>query len=134
MFINGAKLPRLGVVFLLTLLQCLAPLLHAHAGGLGRLGGIHFQTEEALPIGPGFSKGPALLVERQDSPAIGVASEYKDERAGLDAYTPLPAASPRPPVPALRRGNAMPGSARIVFSRQRNHFLPLSNAPPLPSA
>lgn len=68
----------------LAFLQCLVPLLHAHAGGL------HVSSDAHVHFGAGLAHRPAHVPELKtdscDLPVVGAASEFKRDSAadGLD--------------------------------------------------
>lgn len=68
----------------LAFLQCLAPLLHAHAGGLHASSDAHVHFGAALAHPPAHV--PELRADSCDLPVVGAASEFKRDPAadGLD--------------------------------------------------
>ena len=71
---------RFVLIFLLTLLQCFAPLLHAHTHGSPVASGVHIYGVDELAVAD--SSKPAFTAERGESaPAIAMAQEYRQDSA-----------------------------------------------------
>lgn len=66
------------LVWLLALLQCFVPLLHAHAGGLNAAGGTHVHLD-ALNICAPLAH-TAFHVDRSAAPAVSAPSEFKRDQ------------------------------------------------------
>lgn len=120
------------LILLLALLQCFAPLLHAHTHGSPVAGGVHIDGVEELAV-VDFS-APVFTAERGDfAPAIAMAQEYRQDSAIAlsDADQPVlatPAFSLitvffRTPLLAASIGTSFPGGP-LVRSR------PFPQAPP----
>lgn len=110
------------LVALLAMLQCLAPLIHGHI--LGHDGEAahkvparfyaHIHADEFAPELPGTSAMPAFTTSADESPAIGVSQEFKQDHfllpvLGFLVAVLLLAATwgrgcvlPRKPCPAIR--------------------------------
>lgn len=119
------------LLLLLALLQCFAPLLHAHAHGSSLASGVHIDgVDEQVAVDSGKS---VFMPERNNTPAIAMAQEYRQDGtiALTDADQPVLAApvfsfsSISPPLPSLATAvvTAFPGGP-LVYSR------PFSQAPP----
>lgn len=77
----------------LTFLQCLAPLLHAHAGGLHVTSHVHVH-DYGLELSASHSgHEQEFTADLCDSPVVGVASEFRRDSA-IDGFTGMPAAIP----------------------------------------
>lgn len=86
------------LVVLLTFLQCLAPLLHAHAGGLhsGPIGHVHLA---ALSIAPPAGQ-TELRADHSDAPSLSVPAEFRrDPAVSGGEPAALPVALPYPSLP-----------------------------------
>ena len=123
------------LLLLLALLQCFAPLLHAHTHahthGLSEASGVHIDgVDEMFAADSGT---PVLTAERENSPAIAMAQEYRQDStiALSDADQPVPAAPAsslstaffRLPFQASTVVTVLPGGP-LIYSR------PFSQAPP----
>ncbi|MDP2878195.1 MAG: hypothetical protein Q8N74_01520 [Sulfuricella sp.] len=82
------------LLLVLTFLQCLVPLLHAHAGGLHVTSHVHVHD-----YGPGLSASHSaheqeeLKADLCDSPVVGAVSEFRRDSA-YDGFTGTPPATP----------------------------------------
>ncbi len=65
------------LLLLLALLQCFAPLLHAHAHGLSVANGVHLDGVDELFATD--SGKPSLMAERDDAPTIVMVQEYRHD-------------------------------------------------------
>lgn len=78
------------LLLVLTFLQCLVPLLHAHAGGLHVASHVHVH-DYGLEL-PAFhlAHEAELKADSFDSPAVGAASEFRRDSAadGFNAALP----------------------------------------------
>jgi hypothetical protein len=92
---------RFIVLILLALLQCFAPLLHAHAHGISVEGKVHMHGEGEAPVLASsiheYSGLPSFVADRDESPVIAMAQEYRhdstialsdDPRSALTNYSP----------------------------------------------
>lgn len=68
------------LVLLLALLQCLMPLLHAHAGGLHVSSHVHVHVEGMTLHHP--AQAPEFTVDLSDLPVVCAASEFKRDPIG----------------------------------------------------
>jgi len=120
------------LILLLALLQCFAPLLHAHTHGSSVASGVHIDGVDELAVAD--SSKPAFTAERGESaPAIAMAQEYRQNRiiALPDADQPVLAASAlsfssiffQLPFLAALFVSAPPGGP-LIYSQ------PFSQAPP----
>lgn len=123
---------RFVLLLLLTLLQCFAPLLHAHTLGLGQDGGVA-HLHEVDDLHADVLGGDHTVLEHAhatESPAIGIAQEYREDHvlALNDAEPAVPASSFQFPLlfrqPLLEVFNAAPPGV------SRPHTTPFSQAPP----
>jgi len=120
------------LLLLLALLQCFAPLLHAHTHGLSVGSGVHIDGVDELFAAD--SSKPAFMAERDDAPVIAMAQEYRQDNAIAlpDVDQPVLAAPALPfssvfsrlPFLAAAVVTSPPGGPQI-YSR------PFSQAPPL---
>ena len=121
----------LPILFLLALLQCLAPLLHAHAYGMSVTAGVHlYDVDEVGQAPDGVAGGPTLVADREEAPAIGMAQEFRQDGGELLQHVyPTPAtdaahvASSRPVLPT-----GPPLEAASGLSPP--YSLPFAHAPP----
>ena len=82
-------------VVLLAVLQCFAPLLHAHVTGHSQSSGIHFHADDDMLEHVGTLAGmPEFKAAKTEYPAIGVAQEYKKDYAFLVVSDDVPFLSP----------------------------------------
>ncbi|MDP2154776.1 MAG: hypothetical protein Q8J61_02145 [Sulfuricella sp.] len=86
------------LLLVLTFLQCLVPLLHAHAGGLHVTSHVHVHAD-GLEL-PAFHSAhePELKADLCDSPVVGAVSEFRRDSAH-DGFTGAPPATPWLTVP-----------------------------------
>lgn len=114
------------LIALLTLLQCLAPLLHAHAGGLhgSAVGQIHL---DALHVAP-LQTHTAFFVDLSDTPSVSVPAEYRRDQA-TPGDEPVAIAAQQPyPVPSV--GQALWSVSIPLFLFSSPSLTPPSHAPP----
>lgn len=120
------------LIILLALLQCFAPLLHAHTHGSSVASGVHIDGMGELAIAD--SGQPAFTAERgHDAPAITMAQEYRQDSSialpdGDLAVLAAPALSLfavsfRTPFLAASIATSFPGGPLL-------HSRPFSQAPP----
>lgn len=118
------------LIVVLAFLQCLVPLLHAHAGGLHVSSHVHIHFDLPPPVHPALTH--ELTADLCDFPVVGAANEFKRDPASEDlalvstrsSWLILPPQAlvlPAPHVPSI-----LPESA--FFSG-----LPPSQAPPADS-
>lgn len=69
------------LIILLALLQCFAPLLHAHAHGQSGAGGVHLHGGIEWQLADSSSGLPGLIAERVDAPVIAMVQEYRQDSA-----------------------------------------------------
>lgn len=116
------------LILALALLQCLMPLLHAHAGGLHVSSHVHVHAE--APASHHTAHGPEVRVDLCDLPVVCAASEFKRDHASEDFAAALAApvwliAPPQAPVlPAFFSSSILP--VRPFYSGP-----PPSQAPPV---
>lgn len=125
---------RFLVLILLALLQCFAPLLHAHAHGVSVTGKVHLHGE-------GEAHAPALLLhdhpellsftaDRDEAPIIAMAQEFRHDNTMVLSGDPQPAVPPTFSEFSLARAFTLE-PARPVFPGGRCSYLsPFSQAPP----
>lgn len=119
------------LIVLLALLQCFAPLLHAHTLGGGHDGGVHLYDVAELHSG-GFDSGntPVFSAHGDESPAIGMAQEYRQDGAMLlfDVAQPVLLQSP----PLASRQESFPFHTHYAAPPgvSSGHFIPFPQAPP----
>lgn len=122
---------RFLVLILLSLLQCFAPLLHAHAHGVSVTGKVHLHGEgEARLPAHDHPELPSFTADRDEAPVIAMAQEFRHDNAMVlsgDPQTAVPLSfqefSLTRPLPL--------GPARLVFAGGRCSYLsPFPQAPP----
>jgi hypothetical protein len=127
----SASYKKVVALLLLALLQCFAPLLHAHVHGSSASAGVHIDgVDQLLDVNPG---APAFELAQDHGPAVVMPAEFRQERA-----TPLPddgqaqpAAAPSPRHIALLQLQFPPASsAASVLSVSAAYSRPFSHAPP----
>lgn len=110
------------LLLLLTFLQCLVPLLHAHAGGLHVTSQVHVHDHGA--DASAFHTGQKQVIEAEsgDSPVVGAVSEFKRDWS-------YPGSAGAPSMPSL----ILPECARdapIAFPVVFSSLLYWSGPPP----
>lgn len=68
------------LIQLLVLLQCLVPLLHAHAQGVSIESGIHIHVDYLPLVLPLVDKSKCDAITVVDAPAIGITQEIKRDQ------------------------------------------------------
>jgi hypothetical protein len=120
------------LILLLTLLQCFAPLLHAHTFGDAQGSGVHLYDVAELHSGEldGGHTHALSAHAGDESPAIGMVQEYRQDSAMAlsDAEQPLPPLFPQVSSRSERflicfHAASPPGAS--------SHLIPFSQAPPL---
>lgn len=119
------------LVILLTLLQCFAPLLHAHAFELGRNAGVHLHDSPGLhSAGPNTLAAHVLHTPGDESPAIGMAQEYRQDSAMALSDAAQLALVQFPQISSCY-GQSLPVShGASPLGGCCSHFIPFSQAPP----
>lgn len=122
---------RFFLLMLLALLQCFAPLLHAHTHGIPASAGVHLHDLDGLYAANGTAPDtPLLTAQRDDAPVIAMASELRQDCAIELASADQPAApahwlKPSFEVPSLVSPLSAPlPGGRCCYSH------PFSQAPP----
>ncbi|PWB58071.1 MAG: hypothetical protein C3F18_03065 [Nitrosomonadales bacterium] len=125
---------RFLVLFLLALLQCFAPLLHAHAHGISVEGKVHMHGEGEAPLlaspvheHPAFQ---SFMADRDEAPVIAMAQEFRQDSTIALSGDPQPVLTvSSPEFSAVRPVPA--GPACLVSPGGRCSYLsPFSQAPP----
>ncbi|MDO9190284.1 MAG: hypothetical protein Q8K43_00265 [Sulfurimicrobium sp.] len=74
---------RFFVLFLMALLQCFAPLLHAHAHGVSVEGKVHMHGEGKAAMLASLHREhpelPSFVAERDEAPVIAMAQEFRHD-------------------------------------------------------
>lgn len=121
------KYKSLLLVWVLAFLQCLVPLLHAHAGGLHASGTAHVHVHfEGLKVGA--ADAVEFHVDQSEMPSVGVPAEFRRDQF-FSGDAPLPVVvQPVLPVPALEHvlAHIAPPSCHPCFHR----LTPPAQAPP----
>lgn len=124
---------RFVLVFLLALLQCFAPLLHAHTHDQFVGGGVHMHGGVEWQLADSPSSTPYLIAERVDAHVIAMAQEYRQDSAMVlsDADQPGQVISS-----SLSRFSLSFSPAIIIAGRHSPggmspYARPFSQAPPL---
>lgn len=113
------------LVWLLALLQCFVPLLHAHAGGLNAGGETHIHLD-ALHLGVTHDL-VELRVDHGAAPAVSAPSEFKrDSFFSGDDLVVAVNILPQPALPPALRLQFAPPSHFPVFHKPT----PPAQAPP----
>jgi len=81
------------LLLVLTFLQCLVPLLHAHAGGLHVTSHVHVHADGLELSASRSAHELELKADLSDSPVVGAASEFRRDSAN-DGFTGAPPATP----------------------------------------
>lgn len=119
------------LILLLTLLQCFAPLLHAHTFGVGQGGGVHLYDVVELHSG-GLDAGHTQVLDAHgdESPAIGMAQEYRQDSAMVLSDVAQLALVQFPQI-SSRYGQSLPTAhGASPPGGSCSHFIPFSQAPP----
>ncbi len=118
------------LVWLLALLQCFVPLLHAHAGGLNGDVEAHIHLDE-LHVGA-LHDFAELHVDHSESPAVSAPSEFRRDQffSGDDLVVAVDTISQQPATPAAVRLHLVSLSYFPVFHRLN----PPAQAPPVASS
>lgn len=113
------------LVWLLALLQCFVPLLHAHAGGLDASGETHIHLD-ALHLGLAHDLAE-LRIDHSAAPAVSAPSEFKRDSffSGDDLLVAVNSL-PQPAMPAALRLQLAPTAYVPVF----HQTTPPAQAPP----
>lgn len=77
----------------LTFLQCLVPLLHAHAGGLHVSSHVHVHADRLELPASHSAHELELKADLSDSPVVGAVSEFRRDSAHA-GFTGAPSATP----------------------------------------
>ena len=121
------KYKSLMLVWLLAFLQCLVPLLHAHAGGLQASGVAHIHLD-GVHVGEAPHGSPELRADQCDTPSVGAPAELRRDQV-FSGDLPI-AVSIRPilSIPSLEHVlvHAVPASCHRCFSKPT----PPAQAPP----
>lgn len=117
------------LLMLLALLQCFAPLLHAHTHGLSAASGVHIDGVNELLVAD--SGKPAFMVDREEAPAIAMAQEYRQDGAIALSDAEQPALITRFFATFIRLP-FLAASVVVAFSGGPPLYsLPFAQAPPL---
>lgn len=114
------------LILVLTFLQCLVPLLHAHAGGQHVSSHVHDHGME-LPA-PHAAHAQELKVDMSDSPVVSAASEFRRDLAN-DGFNGAPPGTLCLIVPYLAYVVVIDSSSILPYMPFRAGP-PLSQAPP----
>lgn len=122
---------RFFLLVLLALLQCFAPLLHAHTHGIPATVGVHLHDLDGLYAANDRAPDtPRLAAQRDDAPVIAMASELRQDCAIEVAHADQPAVpahwlKPSAEAPLLVYPlSVSPPGGRCCYSH------PFSQAPP----
>lgn len=115
------------LILLLALLQCLTPLLHAHAGGLHASSHVHLHVSGLTVQQP--AHGPEFSVDLSELPAVCAASEYKRDSASEEDVSLPPAVVGRV-APPLAPAVAVVSLPPLSFPASLYFGPPPSQAPP----
>lgn len=124
------KCKSLLLVWVLAFLQCLVPLLHAHAGGLHASGTAHVHAHfEGLKVGA--AQTVEFRVDQTEMASVGVPAEFRRDQSFSGDVPLAVAVLPVPPVPALDHvlAHFAPPSCHPCFYKPT----PPAQAPPLVS-
>lgn len=124
----------LPLLLLLTALQALGPLLHAHRDAVEFTGGLHLPGLAVAALaddGPGDAAAPAPVALHGDEAAFVSAVAGIEDRGSLLPVAAGPGPDPAPRIVPVREGRAArppPVGAAVPESL---HLRPLPQAPPL---
>jgi hypothetical protein len=117
------------LIGLLFLLQGVAPLVHAHAGGSGTSHGIHVDgLSQALPDA-GTDRTHSRARD-DESPGFGVATSKRNDERALQPVELLAAPPARPE--GCARAFPSPSGPACAAAHATPHLHPASRAPPHP--
>lgn len=114
------------LILALAFLQCLVPLLHAHAGGLHVPANAHIHFDATVARHSGHA--PELTAELGDLPVVGAAGEFKRDPA-VDSFGGVPPRTVWLTVPHLAHPVAATSSSILPHMPFRLGAHP-SQAPP----
>lgn len=121
------KCKSLLLVWALAFLQCLVPLLHAHAGGMQTSGVAHIHLD-GVHVGEAPHGSPELRADQCDTPSVGAPAELRRDQV-FSGDAPLAVAvQPVLPIPALEHvlAHAVSPTCHSCFSKPT----PPAQAPP----
>ncbi|MBU1692220.1 MAG: hypothetical protein KJ958_11140 [Gammaproteobacteria bacterium] len=116
------------LLLVLTFLQCLVPLLHAHAGGLHVESHVHVHVHaDSLGLSASHSAHvPALKADSSDLPVVGAVSEFRRDSA-YDGFTGV-----LPTIPWLSVQYST--YVVVIASSAILSYIPFQAGPPLSQA
>ena len=119
------KCKSLLLVWMLAFLQCLVPLLHAHAGGQHASGVAHVHFEGLKVIA---AQTVEFHVDQSEMPSVGVPAEFRRDPFFSSDVPLAVVVLPVPPVPALEHvlAHFAPPSCHPCFYKPT----PPAQAPP----
>ncbi|MDP2782962.1 MAG: hypothetical protein Q8O38_00010 [Sulfurimicrobium sp.] len=125
---------RFLVLILLALLQCFAPLLHAHTHGISVEGKVHMHGEGEAPVLASpireYSGLPSFVADRDESPVIAMAQEYRHDSTIALSDDPQPALTISSPEFSLARPILVEPACIVPPGGRCSYLSPFSQAPP----
>lgn len=125
---------RFLVLFLLALLQCFAPLLHAHAHGISVEGKVHIHGEGEVPVlASPIHEHPALpsfMADHDEAPVIAMAQEFRQDSTIALSDVPQPALTLSSPEFSLARPLPVEPACLVSPGGRCSYLSPFSQAPP----
>lgn len=121
------KCKSLMLVWVLAFLQCLVPLLHAHAGGMQASGAAHIHLD-GVHVGEEAHGFPELRADQCDTPSVGAPAELRRDQVFPGDLPFAVFARPILPIPSLEHvlAHVVPPSCHSCFSKPT----PPAQAPP----
>jgi hypothetical protein len=130
------QLLLLPLLLLLTVLQALGPLLHAHRDAVAFAGGLHLPGLAAVVHGPAAeaasvpASAHAPLAVRADGAAVVTTVAGIEDRGTLVPVAAGPARAPTPPPLLPREGRAAQPPPAVAAASAPAHLRPAPQGPP----
>lgn len=119
------------LIILLTLLQCFAPLLHAHTFGVGQSGGVHlYQATVSHAGGSDNTHAHLVSAHGDEAPAIGMAQEYRQDSAIVLSDVAQPLLEQFPRISSRYEHHPLDSHHAAPPGGSSSHLIPFSQAPP----
>ncbi len=125
---------RIFVLFLMTLLQCFAPLLHAHAHGISVEGKVHMHGGGQAPMLASLHHEhpelPSFVADRDEAPVIAMAQEFRHDSSIFLSDPSQPTLTKSIPEFSIVRSDPVVPACVASRGGHFRHFLPFPQAPP----
>jgi hypothetical protein len=125
---------RFLILFLLTLLQCFAPLLHAHAHDVSVVGKVHLHGEGEVHtpafLAHEFPGLPSIMADRDEAQVIAMAQEFRHDNTMALSGDPQPVMAMSFPEFLLSRPRQSEPASLVSPGGRCSYLSPFSQAPP----